>query len=80
MQGAEIYAKGSKELCGNSSNCKAGGGSGGMVQIISKSGIIAPNAIILSGVSGSYRGTPEDGFLYIKGKNKSRSTIWKLIN
>lgn len=66
-QGARISVEGSKELCGNSSNCKAGGGSGGIVQIISRSGSIAPGAIILSGRSGDYRGAPEDGFLYIKG-------------
>ncbi|KAL9976359.1 hypothetical protein ACROYT_G013653 [Oculina patagonica] len=66
-QGAEIYVKGSIELCGNSSNCKAGGGSGGIVQIISRSGFIAPHAIILSGIDDGYRGAPEDGFLYIKG-------------
>lgn len=68
-----ISVKGNKESCGNLSNCKAGGGAGGIVQIISRSGFLAPHVISLTGQSRGHRDAPENGFLYIKGE-ENRST------
>lgn len=68
-QGASISLKGLNGVCGSSSgSCRAHGGSGGIFQIISDSGYIAPDTIILKAGPG---GVPKNGFLYIKGKDQS---------
>lgn len=73
-KGASIQVKGIPGLCGSSiSSCKAYGGSGGIVQIISDSGHIASDAIILGAGPRGHPPDPQPGFLYIKGKIKYRT-------
>ena len=45
------------------------------MQIISTSGSIAPDVIILSGTRSGYRSAPQDGFLYIKGEKNSHACL-----
>ena len=68
-QSASISLKGLKGLCGTSP-CQACGGSGGIFQVISHSGYIAPNTVSLNGGSKSNgcKTQAENGFLYISGE------------
>ena len=68
-QSASISLKGLKGLC-EKSPCKACGGSGGIFQVISHSGYIAPNTVSLNAgnKSDGCNTQPENGFLYIRGE------------
>ncbi|XP_073235134.1 uncharacterized protein [Porites lutea] len=65
-QSASISLKGLNGLCGRSP-CQACGGSGGIFQVISHSGYIAPNTVSLNAGNKSNRckTQAENGFLYI---------------
>ena len=68
-QSASISLKGLKGLCGRSP-CQACGGSGGIFQVISHSGYIAPNTVSLNAgnKSNGCKTQAENGFLYISGE------------
>lgn len=68
-QSASISLKGLKGLCGRSP-CQACGGSGGIFQVLSHSGYIAPNTVSLNAGSKSdgCKTHAENGFLYISGE------------
>lgn len=68
-QSASISVKGLNGLCGRSP-CQACGGSGGIFQVISHSGYIAPNTVSLNAGNKSNRckTQAENGFLYISGE------------
>ena len=69
-QSASISLKGLNGLCGRSP-CQACGGSGGIFQVISHSGYIAPNTVSLNADGSKSDGCKtqaENGFLYISGE------------